>query len=177
MRARIVRALESKLPYNGVVLKTHEVILEVEPPFIRSQSGAQPIIRRRQHAGTDAAQRRLTETQRLLENDWQQIRQAIMKERRDLAELESSLQARRAELDRQRQEARQAADKEQAAFDAQRRALAEEQSAIRARESELAKSREAWIVEKLEVEEIIRGLLVQLGQQAEADTTPAAPPG
>src|ERR1700691_3034675 len=54
MRARIVRALESKLPYNGVALKTHEVILEVEPPFIRSQSGAQPIIRRRQHAATHA---------------------------------------------------------------------------------------------------------------------------
>ena len=40
MRTRIVRALESKLPHNGVALKTHEVILEVEPPFIRSQSGA-----------------------------------------------------------------------------------------------------------------------------------------
>ena len=54
MRARILRALEGKLPHDRAALKTHEIILEIEPPLIRSQSGAQPIICRRQHAGTDA---------------------------------------------------------------------------------------------------------------------------
>jgi hypothetical protein len=35
-------------------METHEVILEIEPPLIRSQSGAQPIVSRWQHAWTDA---------------------------------------------------------------------------------------------------------------------------
>jgi hypothetical protein len=54
MRARIVRALESKLPHDGTALKTHEIILKIEPSLLRSQSGAQPVVRRRQYAGTDA---------------------------------------------------------------------------------------------------------------------------
>ena len=54
MRARILGALEGKLPHDRAALKTHEIILEVEPSLIRSQSCAQPIICRRQHSGTDA---------------------------------------------------------------------------------------------------------------------------
>ena len=54
MRARILRALEGKLAHDRAALKTHEIILEIEPPLIRSQPGAHRIIRRRQHAGTDA---------------------------------------------------------------------------------------------------------------------------
>ncbi len=54
MRARSLGALEGQLPHDRTALKAHEIILEVEPPLVRSQSGPQPIVRRRQHAGTDA---------------------------------------------------------------------------------------------------------------------------
>ena len=54
MRARIRRAVEGKLAHDGAALKAHEIILKVEPSLVGPQSGAQPIIRRRQHAGTDA---------------------------------------------------------------------------------------------------------------------------
>ena len=54
MRARILRAVEGKLAHDRAALKAHEIVLEVEPSLIRPQSGAQPIVRRRQHAGTDA---------------------------------------------------------------------------------------------------------------------------
>jgi hypothetical protein len=120
-----------------------------------------------QQTGTDAAKRRLAEMQRLLEDDWQQIRETIAEERRELAELQSTMQVRRNELEREKQEAHQAADERNAEFDRQRKAIADDQAALRIRKDELAASREKWLSEKLEVEQIIRGLLVQLGQQAE----------
>src|SRR5271163_1530073 len=54
MRARIRRALEGKLAHDGTALKAHEIVLEIEPTFVRPQSGPQPIVCRRQHAWTDA---------------------------------------------------------------------------------------------------------------------------
>ena len=54
MRARLLRAVEGELAHRGTALEADEIILEIEPPVIRSQSGAQPIVGRRQHAGTDA---------------------------------------------------------------------------------------------------------------------------
>ena len=54
MRARIRRAFEGKLPHDRAALKTHEVILEVEPSLIRPHSGAEPIIRRGKHTEIDA---------------------------------------------------------------------------------------------------------------------------
>ena len=54
MRPRLFRAGEGKFAYDRAALKAHEIILEIEPTLIRSQSGAQPIVCRRQHAGTDA---------------------------------------------------------------------------------------------------------------------------
>ena len=54
MRARILRALEGELPDDRAALKTHEIILEIKPTLVSSQSGADRIICRRQHAGTDA---------------------------------------------------------------------------------------------------------------------------
>ena len=50
----MVRAIEGKLAHDGPALKAHEIVLEIEPTLVRPQSGAQPIVRRRQHAGTDA---------------------------------------------------------------------------------------------------------------------------
>ncbi len=54
MRARILRAVEGKLAHDWPALKAHEIVLEVEPSLVRPQSRAQPIVRRRQHAGADA---------------------------------------------------------------------------------------------------------------------------
>src|ERR1700733_13622528 len=54
MRARIRGALEGKLAHDRAALKAHEIVLEIEPSLIRSQSGAQSVVRRRQHTGTDA---------------------------------------------------------------------------------------------------------------------------
>ena len=54
MGASIPGAVEDELVHDRAALKTHEIVLEVEPPFFRSQSRAQPIIRRRKHARTDA---------------------------------------------------------------------------------------------------------------------------
>src|SRR6516164_5406381 len=54
MRARILGAVESKLPHDRTALKAHKIILKIEPALIRSQSGAHGIICRRQHTGTDA---------------------------------------------------------------------------------------------------------------------------
>ena len=54
MRPRVVRAVEGKLAHDGAALKAHEIVLEIEPALIRPQSGSQPIVGRRQHAGTDA---------------------------------------------------------------------------------------------------------------------------
>jgi hypothetical protein len=129
-----------------------------------------------QQMGMDDAKRRLAETQRLLEGDWQQIRETITKERRELAELQAAHQARRIELERERETSRQTAEERQAAFDLQLKTIAEQATELRTREAELSGLREQWIGEKLEVEEIIRGLLVQLGQQAEGTAaTPAQP--
>ncbi|HUE13100.1 MAG TPA: hypothetical protein VMR25_02945, partial [Planctomycetaceae bacterium] len=127
-----------------------------------------------QQMGMDDAKRRLADMQRLLEDDWQQIRDAIGHERRELAELQAAVQAQRIELEREKLAARHAADERQASFDKLRKDLADEDSALRAREEELARVREQWLGEKLEVEAIIRGLLVQLGQQA--DGSIASPP-
>jgi len=130
--------------------------------------------------GTDAAKRRLAETQRLLEEDWQQVRESIARERRELAELQASIAAERAELDREKREAVRIADERQASFDLRQRQLADEQAALRARETDLNGLREQWIDEKIEVEHIIRGLLTQVGQQpgqTSSDDNSAALPG
>jgi hypothetical protein len=127
-----------------------------------------------QQTGTETAKRKLAETQRLLEDDWQQIRDTIAKERRELAELQSTLQIRRNELEREKREIRDAADERQTAFDGQRQAILEDQATLRVHADELASSREKWVSEKLEVEQIIRGLLVQLGQQAEESIAKAS---
>jgi hypothetical protein len=126
--------------------------------------------------GMDDAKRRLAETQRLLEDDWQQIRETITKERRELAELQSAHQSRRIELEREREMSLQTAEERQAAFELQLKTIADQATELRTREAELAELREQWIGEKLEVEEIIRGLLVQLGQQAEGTATAPAQP-
>ena len=129
-----------------------------------------------QQMGMDDAKRRLAETQRLLEDEWQQIRETISQERRELAELQAAHQARRSELERERETARQTADERQAAFDLQLKTIADQATELRTREADLSGLREEWIGEKLEVEEIIRGLLVQLGQQAEGSATAPAQP-
>src|ERR1700685_285679 len=54
MRTRMVRAVEGQLAHDRPALKAHEVILKVEPTFIRSQSGPQPVVGRRQHERADA---------------------------------------------------------------------------------------------------------------------------
>jgi hypothetical protein len=48
------RAVEGKFAHDRAALKAHEVVLEIEPTLIRPQSRPQPIVCRRQHAGTDA---------------------------------------------------------------------------------------------------------------------------
>ncbi len=120
-----------------------------------------------QQVGMDEAKRRLAETQRLLEGDWETTRATITEERRQLAEAQAAAQARRVELEREKLEARHAADELHSRFDRERKDLADEAAGLRAREDELARVRETWATEKLEVEQVIRGLLVQLGQQAE----------
>ena len=50
----MVRAVEGKFAHDGAALKAHEIVLEIEPALIRPQSGPQPVVGRRQHAGTDA---------------------------------------------------------------------------------------------------------------------------
>src|ERR1700761_1996076 len=50
----MVRAIEGKLAHDGPALKAHEIVLEVEPALVRPQSGAQPIVGRRKHTGTNA---------------------------------------------------------------------------------------------------------------------------
>ena len=54
VRARMRRAVEGKLAHNGPALKAHKIVLKVEPSGVGQQSSAQAIIRRGQHAGTDA---------------------------------------------------------------------------------------------------------------------------
>jgi hypothetical protein len=122
-----------------------------------------------QQVGMDEAKRRLAETQRLLEGDWEATRATITEERRQLAESQAAAQVRRVELEREKLDARHAADEMQARFDRERKDLADEAAALRAREDALTRVRETWATEKLEVEQVIRGLLVQLGQQAEKE--------
>ena len=128
-----------------------------------------------QQVGLDDARRRLTETQRVLEEDFQQVRDAIAGERRQLAELQAAQQFRQAEFEREREAAGHATDERHAALERQRQSLADQDVKLRAREDELARLREEWIGEKLEVEEVIRSLLAQLGQQAEAKATKPEP--
>ena len=76
---------------------------------------------------------------------------------------------------REREAAGHATDERHAALERQRQSLADQDVKLRAREDELARLREEWIGEKLEVEEVIRSLLAQLGQQAEAKATKPEP--
>ena len=124
-----------------------------------------------QQVGLDDAKRRLAETQRLLEEDFQQVRAAIAAERRQLAELQAAQQFRQAEFEREREEARHTAAERQAALEREHKTFEETAAKLRTREDELARLREEWVGEKLEVEEVIRGLLAQLGQRAEANAS------
>lgn len=129
-----------------------------------------------QQIGLDDAKRRLLETQRLLEDDWQHTRATIAEERRELAAVQAAFESRRIELESERHEAREAADECHATLERAHQELALEAAELNTREEELAQVRERWISEKLEVEAIIRGLLVQLGQRAEAAIADAEQP-
>jgi hypothetical protein len=120
-----------------------------------------------QHAGTEAAKRRLADTQQLLQDDWRQARESLAAQRRELGELEAAIRERRAELEREKKEAAEAAHARQTALERHRKQLAEETAALHVREQELNELRERWANEKIEVEQIIRGLLAQLAQKAE----------
>jgi hypothetical protein len=108
----------------------------------------------------------VAETQRRLEDDTQQSRETIERERKELGLLQSSVQSQRHELASELQEAAIAAKERREEFDRQSRALDESAAALRSREEQLHALREQWINEKIDVERIIRGLLIQLGQQA-----------
>ena len=41
MRPRMVRAVKGQLAHDRAALKAHEIVLEIEPTLIRSQSGPQ----------------------------------------------------------------------------------------------------------------------------------------
>ncbi len=117
-------------------------------------------------AGGETAKRRLAETQRRLQDDTQQARETIEREKRELALLQSSVQSQRHDLSRETEEAALAAKERREEFERRSRALTENATALRTREEQLHAQREQWIGEKIEVERIIRGLLIQLGQQA-----------
>jgi hypothetical protein len=125
-------------------------------------------------AGGETAKRRLAETQRRLQDDTQQARDTVERERKELALLQSAIQAQRHELAKESQEAAVAAKERREEFDRRSRAIAENAGSMRTREEQVHALREQWITEKIEVERIIRGLLVQLGQQSVQD--PAAEP-
>lgn len=124
-----------------------------------------------QQVGLDDAKRRLAETQRLLDEDFQHVRATITEERRQLAELQAAQQFRYSEFEREREQARQMDGKREAALDRERKTLDDAAARLREREVELARLREEWIGEKMEVEEVLRGLLAQVGQQAEANAS------
>jgi hypothetical protein len=117
-------------------------------------------------AGVETAKRRLAETQRRLQDDAQQARETIERERKELALMQSSVQSLRHELVKETQEAAVAAKERRGEFDRRNRTLSENAAALRTREEKSHELREQWIGEKIEVERIIRGLLIQLGQQA-----------
>jgi hypothetical protein len=121
-----------------------------------------------QQVGLDDAKRRLAETQRVLDEDFQHVRAAISDERRQLAELQAAQQFRHSELERERIQARQTAEQREAALERERKTLDDATARLHSREDELARLREEWVGEKLEVEEVLRNLLAQLSQQAEA---------
>ncbi len=125
-------------------------------------------------AGGETAKRRLAETQRRLQDDTQQARDTVERERKELALLQSAIQAQRHELAKESQEAAVAAKERREEFDRRSRAIAENAGALRTREEQVHAVREQWLSEKIEVERIIRGLLVQLGQQSAQD--PSAEP-
>jgi len=117
-------------------------------------------------AGVETAKRRLAETQRRLQDDSQQARETIERERKELALMQSSVQSLRHELVKETQEAAVAAKERREEFDRRNRTFSENAAALRTREEKSHELREQWIGEKIEVERIIRGLLIQLGQQA-----------
>jgi hypothetical protein len=121
-----------------------------------------------QQIGLDDAKRRLAETQRLLDEDFEHVRSAIADERRQLAELQAAQQFRHSEFERERVQARQTAEQREAALEGARKTLDDTAAKLHVREDELARLREEWVGEKLEVEWVIRSLLSQLGQQTEA---------
>jgi hypothetical protein len=116
-------------------------------------------------AGVETAKRRLAETQRRLQDNTQQALETIEREKKELALLQSSIQSQRHELARETQEFGVAAKERREEFDRQSRALSENATSLRTREEQIHALREQWIGEKIEVERIIRGLLIQLGQQ------------
>jgi uncharacterized protein (UPF0261 family) len=64
------------------------------------------------------------------------------------------------------QESAVAAKERREEFDRRHRAHSENADALRTREEQVNALHERWLGEKIEVERIIRGLLIQLGQQA-----------
>jgi hypothetical protein len=117
-------------------------------------------------AGIDTAKRRLAETQRRLQDESQQARETLEREKKELALLQSSVQSQRHELAREAEEAAVAAKERREEAERRSRALSENATALRSREEQLHVQREQWIGEKIDVERIIRGLLIQLGQQS-----------
>jgi hypothetical protein len=120
-------------------------------------------------AGVETAKRRLADTQRRLQDNTLEARETIERDRKELALLQSSVQSLRHELAKETQEAAVAAKERREEFDLRSRTLSENATALRTREEQLHALREQWIGEKIEVERIIRGLLIQLGQQAPLD--------
>jgi hypothetical protein len=103
-----------------------------------------------------------------LDEDFQHVRAAIAEERRQLAELQAAQQFRHSEFERERIQARQTAEQREAALERERKTLDDAAAKLHIREDDLARLREEWVGEKLEVEGVIRSLLAQLGQRAEA---------
>ncbi len=123
-------------------------------------------------AGVETAKRRLSEMQRRIQDDTQQFRDTVERERKELALLQSSVQSLRHELAKETQEAAVAAKERREEFDRRSRTLSESATSLRTREEQLHELREQWIGEKIEVERIIRGLLIQLGQQGPLEQPP-----
>jgi hypothetical protein len=123
-------------------------------------------------AGVETAKRRLAETQRRLQDDTQQARDTIERERKELVLLQASVQSLRHELAKESQDAAIAAKERREELEHQSRALSDNAAGLRTREEQLHALREQWIGEKIEVERIIRGLLIQLGQQAPLEQPP-----
>jgi hypothetical protein len=80
------------------------------------------------------------------------------------------VQSQRHELAKETQDTALAAKERREEFERLGRALSEQGAALRKREEQVHALREQWLGEKIEVERIIRGLLIQLGQQASLET-------